>query len=96
MANGKTYTEAVLEFKECQERLEQRLMTRLDSLNDKIEDNGRALASVCTSISEHERRLGDNEKSIDDLKDSDRRWGATTGVLAVLGSIVASIIGVNK
>ena len=94
--NGKTYTEVVIEIMDRMDQYEQRVIRRLDALNEKIEANGRTLSSVDRALGEHERRLCEHEQDIKNLENSDRRWGVTTGFMAVLGTIIASIVGTNK
>ena len=52
MGNGKTYTEVVLDFTAMQERLEERLVRRLDTMNKNMADEFTAVRKDIAIIRE--------------------------------------------
>ena len=88
MANGKTYTEVVLEFSDRLTESEQRIIRRLDVIAEKVGDLAKQGASATTLIGEHGRRLEAHSKAIDNLKRSDRIWGAIAATIAAIGAVI--------
>lgn len=83
------------EFYDALQGAEERIVRRLDALNDKIDTNGRQLSAVETLLSQHERRFETHSRAIDALEASDKRWGAVGIILTMVGSAIASIIGLS-
>ena len=88
MGNGKTYTEVVLEFSDRLDHVEQRIISRLDALNQKVDDLAVGGASHKTLLDQHERRLEAHSEAIETLKRSDRIWGAVTATLAAISAAI--------
>jgi len=72
---------------------EQRIISRLDALNQKVDELAVGSASHTTLLDQHERRLGVYSEALEALKRSDRIWGVIAATIAAIGTAIATVIG---
>jgi hypothetical protein len=104
-ANGSKV--GVREFYKELGAVESRLASKIDSVLEAVYENrtvtattlatlGRADEDVCRRVERIDGKGGTIEglhAQVDDLKASDKRWGGATAIVAVIGSVVAAILG---
>jgi len=83
--NGKSYTDAVLEFSDRLDVVEQRII-------DKLDKNFEWQRGVDSRLATGAEKFKHLEKDIDHLK----LWDKGLGVVSIIGSTIASIIGIEK
>ena len=93
---NKSYTEAILEFTDRMDVVEQRVLKRLDA----IVDNGKAVETLLARCDERatalEKEIALAEKRIDGNTDRINKIGGLNAFIALLGSAIAGIIGTNR
>ncbi len=90
MPNGKTYTEVLLELYGKMDTVEQRLIRRLDI----IQDNTAATMAIALDASD--KVHAGMDKRIDANTDSIKNVRNLNAGIALLASTIAGIIGINK
>jgi len=99
MADGKTYTEVVLEFTDRMDVVEQRVIKKLDTLTKEIGGNGTRLTRIETHLETHckeldrlakedvdfKNKMEDYDKKLLGLSRIDKIYGSINAALAVLG-----------
>jgi len=99
MSNGKTYTEVVLEFSDRLDAVEQRIITRLDSIvainADCKERLARGDAKFAAIDDKIDGKGGVNERIDENANEIGKVRNLNTFV-ALIASTIAGIIGVNK
>jgi SMC interacting uncharacterized protein involved in chromosome segregation len=93
MTNGRVTTR---EFYEKLERVEQRLITRLDSIDTSVQANCVMLEGIKHDIDKHEKELDAHQRHIDSLRDSAKQAGVISSIIAIVGSTIAAILGVRS
>jgi len=93
MANGRVTTR---EFYEKLERVEQRLIARLDHIDKSVQSNCVMLEGIRHDVASHEARLDSHAGKIDNLRDGAKQAGVISSVIAVIGSTIAAILGLSK
>lgn len=100
MTNGKTYTEVILEFTDRLDTVEQRIITKQGDDHKRVLD---ALASIADQNSDFKASLASGEakfKAIDHRLDTNEagiiKVRNLNTAIALLGSTIAGILGVNK
>lgn len=99
MSNGKTYTEVVLEFSDRLDAVEQRIITRLDSIvainADCKERLARGDAKFAAIDDKIDGKGGVNERIDENANEIGKVRNLNT-LIALIASTIAGIIGVNK
>ncbi len=90
MPNGKTYTEVLIEIYGKMDTVEQRLVKRLDHIQDNT------AATVAIALEATEKVHGAMDKRIDENADSIKNVRNLNAGIALLASTIAGIIGINK
>ncbi len=90
MPNGKTYTEVLIEVYDKMDGVEQRLIRRLD----RIQDN--TAASVAIALDEADKKHGAMDKRIDEACVEIKTVRNLNAGIALLASTIAGIIGINR
>lgn len=93
MANGRVTTR---EFYEKLEQVEQRLIARLDKIDDNVQANCVMLEGIQHDVSSHEARLDSHASKIEKLQESTKQAGIIASLIAVVGSAIAAILGINR
>jgi len=96
MANGKSYTDAILEFNDRLDMVEQRILARLDKMADANSGVAAALARGDARFTALGDRITDNAGDIECNRQDIKKIGWANGAIALVLSTIASIIGVNK
>ena len=96
MANGKSYTDAILEFNDRLDMVEQRILARLDKMADTNSGVAAALARGDARFTAHDGRIRANADDIECNRQDIKKIGWANGAIALVLSTIASIIGVNK
>ena len=80
------------EFYDRLETVEQRLIMRLDNIDDSVKQNCILLEGMRHDIEDHESRLDSHASKIDKIQDGTR----LANIIAVVGSTIASILGLSR
>jgi len=96
MPNGKTYTEVLLEVYDKLDVVEQRMVTRLDSIDKSVQQNCIMLEGIQHDVTSHENRLNGQSNQIDKLRDSAKNAGLISSTIAIVGSTIAAILGTSR
>jgi len=83
--DGKSYTDAVLEFSDRLDVVEQRII-------DKLDKNFEWQREVDARLATGAEKFKGIEKDIDNLK----LWDRGLGIVSIIGSTIASIIGIER
>lgn len=93
MANGRVTTK---EFYEKLEKVEQRLIARLDKIDSSVQANCVVLEGIAHDIDDHEARLSSHAAKIEKLQDSTKQAGVIASIIAVVGSVIAALVGLQQ
>ena len=92
--NGGRVTTA--QFYEKMMEMEERMIRRLDALNEKMDTVTSVQAAQMARTEILEKRTEKHETENDYLQQSDRKWGAFSMLVAAIGSIIAGIWGTGR
>ncbi len=88
--NGKTYTEVLIEIYGKMDKVEQRLIKRLDNIQDST------AATVAIALDSADKKHGAMDKRVDTNTDDIKKVRNLNAGIALLASTIAGIIGLQK
>lgn len=94
--NGKVTIAIINQKIEMILKQQELLSTKLEHSIEQSNDAYKTVALLEQIVNRHDKKVDELDCSIDKLKSKSDRQDGLVGVLAVLGSVIASLIGINR